>query len=147
MVVDTSMLMSHGATTGETDDLTLQSHQQWSAYLAQHDQQLAATQKQLEECIRNSTSTCPPATIDTTSNSGDQKRRQGPLSNGPEGVMKITKFYKNCENACWLCGYDVSKLHDSGNYKKKKPGHIDSYTGANPQPGASQKDKEFLKWK
>ena len=103
-------------------------------------------QKQLEECMHTD-STSLPALIDTADKSGDQEQRRGPLSDGPEGVTKTTKFYKNCNNACWSWGYDVFKQHDSGNCKKKKAGLINLHTGSNPQPGASQKDKEFSKWK
>ena len=102
--------------------------------------------KQLEECMR-ANSTSPPAVIDTASKGGDLKQRRGPLSDGPEGVTKTTKFYKSCDHACWSCGYNVSKLHHNGNCKKKKDNHNDAHTGANLQPGASQKDKEFSKWK
>ena len=56
------------------------------------------------------------------------------------------KYYKNCDNACWSCGYDVSKKHVSDNCMKKKSGHVDHHMGDNPAPGASIKDKEFLKW-
>ena len=146
MVVDQAMSMTRG--TEETDDMTLQT-QQWSAFSASQDQQMAAMRKQLEDLMSK---TCPPATsppshIDTAPKDGGRKRRRGPLSDGPEGVTKTTKFYKTCDNACWSCGYDVSKDHDSTNCRKKKKGHIDSHTGDNPQPGASQKDKEFSKWK
>ena len=134
------------AQTEETDNMTLQT-QQWLAFSASQEQQMVAMRKQLEDCMRTNSTTTPPAVIDTASNSGDRKRRRGPLSDGPEGVTKTTKFYKNCDHVCWSCGYDVSKLHHSGNCKKKKDGHNDSHTGANPQPGATQKDKEFSKWK
>ena len=60
--------------------------------------------------------------------------------------METLKYYKNCDNACWLCGYDVSKQHHNGNQKKNKKGHIDSHTGDNPAAGVSIKDKEFSKW-
>ena len=150
MVVDQAMSMTRGAPTDETDDMTLQS-QQWTAFSASQDQQMATMRRQMEELMRtNATSppaTSPPSLIDTATKNGDRKRRRGPLSDGPEGETKLIKFYKTCDNACWSCGYDVSKLHDSGNCRKKKTGHIDSHTGDNPQAGASQKDKEFSKWK
>ena len=147
-VIEIAMFISR-ASTEETDDMTLQT-QQWSAFTASqtanHEQQLAAMRKQLEECMRTP-STSPPTLIDTASKSGDRKLRRGPLSDRPEGGTKTIKFYKTCDNACWSCGYDVSKIHHSGNCKKKKNGHIDGHTGVNPQPGAEKKDKEFSKWK
>mmetsp|Transcript_24127 Transcript_24127/g.27595 ORF Transcript_24127/g.27595 Transcript_24127/m.27595 type:complete len:96 (-) Transcript_24127:18-305(-) len=91
------------------------------------------------------TGTPPPADIDTTSNNDTRKRRKGPLSDGLERVKKTVKFYKSCDHACWSCGYDVSNHHHSSNCKKKKSGHIDSHTGANPAAGPSIKDKKFLK--
>ena len=90
--------------------------------------------------------TPPPAVIDTAGNNETRQQRKGPLSDRPEGVTKTVEFYKNCDHACHSCGYDVLKLHRSGNCKKKKTSHIDAHMGANPQPGASIKDKEFPKW-
>ena len=90
--------------------------------------------------------TPPPAFIDTAVNNESLKQQKGPLSDGPEGVTKTVKFYKNCDHACWSCGYDVSKMYHSGNCTKKKPGHIDSHSGANAAAGASIKDKQFSKW-
>ena len=138
------------AQTEETDDLTLQT-QQWSVFTARQaanqEQQMAAMRKQLKDCMRANSNTPPPAVIDTASKNGNRKQQRGPLSDGPEGVTKTMKFYKNCDHACWSFGYDVSKLHHSGNCKNKKTGHIDSHTGSNPQPGASHKGKEFSKWR
>ena len=148
MVVDTTMSMTQSPTE-KTDDMTLQM-KQWSAFTASQtanqEQQLAAMQKQLEDCMREN-STSLPAVINTESKDGDQKQRRGSLTDGPEGVTKVAKFYKSCDNVCWSCGYDVSKHHHSGDCKKKRDNHNNTHTGANPQPGASQKDKEFLKWK
>ena len=63
--------------------------------------------------------TPPLAVIDTTSSKGtSHKQQKVSLSDGPEGVTKTVKYYKNCDNACWLCDYDVSKQHQSGNLKK-----------------------------
>ena len=76
-------------------------------------------QKGLEECMRTNSNTPPPAVINTASKNTDHKQHRGPLSDGPEGVTKMVKYYKNCDNACWSCGYDVSKKHDSGNCMKK----------------------------
>ena len=73
-------------------------------------------------------------------------RQRGPLSDGPEGVTKTVEYYKNCDNTCWSCGYDILKHHHSGNRKRKKKSHIDQHTGDNPAAGASIKDKEFSKW-
>ena len=82
------------------------------------------------------TGTPSPAVINTTSNKNtSQKQQKIPLSDGPEGVTKTLKYYKNCDNACCLCGYDVSKQHHSCNYKKKKKGHINFHTG----PGSRSK--------
>ena len=103
---------------------------------------------QLELCMARGGGTPPPAIIDTTSNKNGGKKQKGrPLSDGPEGVTKTKKFYKNCNNVCHSCGYNVSKLHNSMNCRCKKAGHVDSHTGDNPQPGANQKDKQFSKWK
>ena len=87
-----------------------------------------------------------PAIIDTASNNETRKGQKGPLSDGPEGVKKMCKFYKNCGNVCWFCGYGVSKLHHNVNCRQKKKGHINSHTGDNLDTGASIKDKEFSKW-
>ena len=132
------------APTEETDDMTLDT-QRWLAYIASHEKDMVTMRERLEDCMRVNSSTPPPAVINTASKNTDCKQRRGPLSDGPEGVMKTTKYYKNCDNACWSYGYDVSKIYDSGNYMKKKPGHIDWHTGDNPVPGASIKDKEFSK--
>lgn len=150
-IFDHAMSMTTGTeptTDTERDDNTLQT--QWSAFTASQaantETQFADLRRQLEQCMKNATPSCPPAIIDTSTKTGGKKRK-GPLSDGPEGVTKTKKFYKNCDNACWSCGYDVLKLHDSRNCRNKLKGHIDSHMGANPQPGASQKDKEFSKWK
>ena len=131
----------------DRDDNTLQT--QWSAFTASQaantESQFADMRRQLEQCMSRG-GTPPPAIIDTANKNGGKKRK-GPLSDGPEGTTKTKKFYKNCDNACYSCGYDVSKLHDSSNCMKKKKGHVDSHTGANPQLGANQKDIEFSKWK
>ena len=73
MVVDTAMSMSRGSPMEETDGMTLQSPQHWSAFLANHDQQLAAMRKQLEKFMRNAT--LSPATIETADKGGDQEQR------------------------------------------------------------------------
>ena len=147
-IFDHAMSMTRGtepATESDRDDNTLQT--QWSAFTASQaantESQFADMRRQLERMTTGGTP--PPAIIDTANKNGGKKRK-GPLSDGPEGTTKTKKFYKTCDNACWSCGYDVSKLHDSGNCRKKKTGHIDSHTGDNPQAGASQKDKEFSKW-
>ena len=101
-------------------------------------------QRRLEEYMRANTP--PPAVIDTASKDIDYKQRRGPLSDGQEGVTKTVKYYKNYDNTCWSCGYNVSKQHDSGYCKKKTKGHIDWHTGDNPAPGVNFKDKEFSKW-
>ena len=59
--------------------------------------------------MKRNSNTTPPAVIDTASKNGDRKRQRGPLIDGPEGVTKTTKYYKKFNNACWSCGYDVSK--------------------------------------
>ena len=146
-----SMTRATEATTdSDRDDNTLNT--QWSAFTASQAAQSARTesqfadmQRRLEQMAGGGSGTPPPTTIDTSNKSGG-KRRKGPLSDGPEGVTKTKKFYKNSNNVCYTCGYDVSKLHDSSNCRAKKAGHIDSHTGANPQPGASQKDKQFSEW-
>ena len=102
-------------------------------------------QKQLEDYMRTNSNIPPPTVIDTASKN-NHKRRRGPLSDGPEGVTKTVKYYKNCDNACWLCGYDVSKKYASDNCMKKKPGHVDHHTGDNLAPGASIKNNKFSKW-
>ena len=102
--------------------------------------------KQLEDCIQSNSNTPPPTGINTARKNEDHKRQRSPLSDGPEGVTKTTNYYKNCDNACWLCRYDVSKKQASNNCMKKKAGHVDHHTGDNPAPGASIKDKEFSKW-
>ena len=106
-------------------------------------------QRRLEQyMLANSTGTPPPPVIDTTTNKDrSQKHQKGPLRDSPEKVTETAKYYKNCCNVCWLCGYDVSKKYDSSNCMKKKPSHVDWHTGDNPVLGASIKDKEFLKWK
>ena len=155
-IFDHAMSMTRATeptTDSDRDDNTL--HTQWSAFTAsqaaqsaQSESQFADLQRRLEQCMSSRGSgTPPPSTIDTTSTKTGGKKRKGPLSDGPEGVTKTKKFYKNCENVCHSCGYDVSKLHDSCNCRAKKAGHIDSHTGANPQPGANQKDKQFSIWK
>ena len=97
--------------------------------------------------MRANSNTPPPADINTASKNTDCKQQRGPLSDGPEGVTKTAKYYKNYDNTCWSCGYNVSKKHTSDSYMKKKPGHVDWHIGDNPVPGASNKDKEFSKWK
>ena len=106
-------------------------------------------QRQLEQCQRtNDTGLLPPLIIKTSSK-GDvswSQRRKGPLSDGTKGVIKTKKHYKNRDITCWSHDYDCSKKHHSGNCTHKKNGHINSHTGDNPAAGASQKDKQFLKW-
>ena len=102
--------------------------------------------KQMKDCMRSNSNTTSPAVIDTASKKRDRKQRQGSLSEGPDEVTKTVKYYKNYNNACWLCGYDVSKKHASDNYMKKKPGHVDHHTSDNQAPDTSIKDKEFSKW-
>ena len=67
-------------------------------------------------------------------------------SDGRPGTMEKKKFYRN-NNACWTCGYDIAKNHNSQNCNRKKPGHNVLHTGDNPMPGHNPKDIEFLKWK
>ena len=124
--------------------MTLQT-QQWLAYTASHNKEMTTMRKQLEDCMRTNSNTPPPVVINKASEN-DCKRRRGPLSDGPKGVTKTVKYYKNCDNAYWSCGYDVSKKHASKNCMKKKPGHVDHHTGDNLAPGARIKDKEFSKW-
>ena len=152
-IFDHAMSMTRGTeptTDSDRDDHTLQT--QWSAFSASQaartESQFADMQRRLEQCMASrGAGTPPPGIIDTSSNNNGGKKRKGrPLSDGPEGVTKTRKFYKNSETVCWSCGYDVSKQHDSCNCRSKKAGHIDSHTGDNPQAGASQKDKEFSKW-
>ena len=106
-------------------------------------------QRRLEQyMLANSTGTPPPPVIDTTTNKDrSQKHQKGPLRDSPEKVTETAKYYKNCDYACWSCGYDCSKQHHSGNYRSKKKDHIsNSYTDDNPAAEASIKTKEFLKW-
>ena len=133
------------ASTEETDDMTLDT-QRWSPYAESHEKDMATMQRRLEECMRANTNTPLPAVINTASKNTDCKQQRGPLSDGLEGVTKTAKYYKNYDNTCWSCGYDVSKKHVIDNYMKKKPGYVDHHTGDNPAQGASIKDKEFLKW-
>ena len=58
MVVDQAMSMTRG--TEETDDMTLQT-QQWTAFSASQEQQMAAMRKQLED-LMSKNATCPTAT-------------------------------------------------------------------------------------
>ena len=96
--------------------------------------------------MRANTNAPLPAVINTASKNTDCKRQRGSLSDSPEGVTKTVKYYKNYDNACWLCGYDVLKKHTSDNCMKKETGHVDQHTGDNPAPGQDIKDKEFSKW-
>ena len=68
------------------------------------------------------------------------------MSDGPPGTIKIKKYYDDCDNVCWSHGYDVAGNHHSGNCKFKLANHINTHTGANSKPGASQKEKQFSKW-
>ena len=145
-MIDMAMSMTQATEEMERDDTTIQT--QWSAFTANQETQFASMQQQLEQCmLEKGTVTPPPPVIDTTSNKDTSwKHRKSPLSDGPEGVTKTTKYYKNCDNAYWWCGYDCSKQHHNGNCRKKKKGHIDSHTGDNPAAGESIKDKQFSKW-
>ena len=111
--------------TTEIDDTTI--NLQWTAFKANQSQQFATMNCWLEQCmLANGTGTPPPPIIDTS-----WKQRKGPLSDGPEGVTKTEKCYKNCDNACWSHSYDCSKKHHNGNCTHEKDGHIDSHTGDN----------------
>ena len=68
---------------------------------------------------------------------------QSDVGNG----TKKKKYYKTNDNACWTCGYDIAKGHNSTNCRYKRPGHVDWHTGDNPAPGHNPKDIEFSKWK
>ena len=57
------------------------------------------------------------------------------------------KYFKNNDNACWSCGYDILKRHNSSNCNNKRKGHIDWHTGATPAPGHNSKYMERSKWK
>ena len=88
--IDLAMSMER---TAETDDTTI--NLQWTAFKANQSQQFATMNCQLEQCmLANGTRTPPLPIIDTS-----QKQRRGPLSDGPEGVTKTEKYYKNCDNA------------------------------------------------
>ena len=89
--IKTAMSMER---TVETDDTTINS--QWTAFEANQSQQLVTINCRLEQCmLANSAGTPPPPIIET------RKRRKGPISNGPEGITKTDKYYKNCDYACW----------------------------------------------
>ena len=94
-----NIAMSTTQVIEETDDTTLDT-QWWSAYTASHEKDMATIRKRLEECMRTNFNTPPPAVINTASKNTDHKQHRGPLSDGPEGVTKIMKYYKNCDNAC-----------------------------------------------
>ena len=67
-------------------------------------------QQQLEQYMLANSTITPPPIIDTSSkNTSQNQRRKGPISDGPEGVTKTEKYYKNCDNTCWSHGYDCSK--------------------------------------
>ena len=94
-ILDHAMSMTRGTeptTDSERDANTLQT--QWSAFTASQaantESQFPDLRRQLEQCIKNSTSTCPPATIETSTKTGGKKRK-GPLNDGPEGVTKRKK--------------------------------------------------------
>ena len=67
-------------------------------------------------------------------------------SDGGNGTKK-KKYYKTNNNACWTCGYNIAKGHNSTNCRYKRLGHVDWHTGHNPAPGHNPKDIEFSKWK
>ena len=144
-VIESAMSMTR-APTEETDDMTFDT-QRWLAYTASYEKDMATMQKQLEECMRTNSNTCHLLSSIQQVRTRITSNIEVPLSDGSEGVTKTMKYYKNCDNACWSCGCDVSKKHDSGNCMKKKAGHVDWHTGDNPAPGASIKDKEFSKWR
>ena len=67
----------------------------------------------------------------------NQRQQQGPSSDGPESTTQTKTFYKVCDNACYMHGYDVVSNHYSGNCQFKMEGRIDSHTGDNLAAGAS----------
>ena len=141
VVIDTAMSMER---THNIDDIMMTT--QMITFTVSHDQQMVTMQQQLEQCqLTNGDGTPPPPIIDVHNQGGDQgqghgdrnRRRSGPLSDGPEGTTKTKRFYKQCDNACWSHEYNALKLHTTDNCKFKLEGHIDSHTGANPAAGAS----------
>ena len=104
--------------------------------------QQTATDKKLQQLIdllKNKDNSC----LDTMTGNRTFLRQ----SDGPAGTTKTEKYYKKSSTVCFTCGYDVSKNHDSSNCRRPGPNHDQTHSGENPCPGASQKDKEFSKWK
>ena len=110
-VIDTAMSMTQQTT--ETPDLLLlddtSMSTQMTAFAAQHEQQMASMQRQLQQCqLANAGSPPPPPIIDVGSSGGRSggrngersRTRKGPMSDGPPGTIKIKKYYKECDNVC-----------------------------------------------
>ena len=71
------------------------------------------------------------------------KRRR---SDGDPGKKKETKFYKNSNDYCWSCGWDVAKGHTGKTCWTRAKGHQEDATPQNPMNG-NMKDFDFSIYK
>ena len=71
------------------------------------------------------------------------KRRK---SDGEPGKKKETKYYKNSNDYCWSCGWDVAKGHNGKTCWTRAKGHQEDATPQNPMNG-NMKDFDFSIYK
>ena len=71
------------------------------------------------------------------------KRRK---SDGEPGTKKETKYYKNSNDYCWSCGWDVAKGHNGKTCWTRAKGHQENATPQNLMNG-NMKDFDFSIYK
>ena len=63
-------------------------------------------------------------------------------SDGDPTKTRETKYYKNSNDYCWLCGWDVAKGHTGKTCWTQAKGHQEDATPQNPMNG-NTKDYQY----